>query len=156
MRLFQRWRPCTTNHDNISDTEEKHEERPAQQPTNPHTCHHKTTRERAAPSSSVQQEDSGAVTSAAAYMATCMTDSAGSKTCGEKMGGEESPDVLKVSQNGHFLRCGLPPRYLSKPRHEKRHHGKPIMHKTHCQAAKATRRAQRLATAGAREARCQL
>ncbi len=38
---------------------------------------------------------------------------------------------------------------------QKRHYGKPMRHKTHCQAAKATRRAQRLPTAGAREARCQ-
>jgi hypothetical protein len=44
-------------------------------------------------------------------------------------------------------------RHPSKPRHKKRRHGKPIMHKAHCQAAKATHRAQRLPTAGAREAR---
>ena len=87
---------CITDHDNISDTKEQHEERQAQLPTNLHTCHHKTTRERAAASSSEQQEGSGAVTSSAANMATGMTDSAGSKTCGEKMGGEESS---KISDN---------------------------------------------------------
>ena len=79
-----------------SDTEEQHAERQAQRPTNPRTCHRKTTRERAAASSSEQQESSGAVTSAAANMATGMTDSASSKTCGEKVGGVESS---KISDN---------------------------------------------------------
>ena len=65
------------------------------------------------------------------------------------------PGVLKEPPSGHFLRRGSPPRHPSEPRHKKRHHGKPMMHRTHCQAAKATRRAQRLPTAGAREARCQ-
>jgi hypothetical protein len=43
------------------------------------------TQERAAASSSEQQEGSGALTSAAARIATGMTDSAGSKICGEKV-----------------------------------------------------------------------
>ena len=34
------------------------------------------------------------MSSAAAKMATGMTDSAGSRTCGEKMGGEESSKIL--------------------------------------------------------------